>query len=159
MIEPFAINLTVEGRMPAISTIVNIMNPVNHACISVIGLWDTGATYCHISRRLYDKLDLKFTKKSVSHGHMGSMDTIYGETLVQFCCDAHIFVLNAIVMENLPGENIDFINGMDFILRGEFHLAYIDGKTRFSFRYPALKAVDCINDDDYPQPKFSESFP
>ena len=96
-------------------------------------IWDTGSTTTILSKSLIEKLQSKPFRKGGVSGIGGNVEaTTY---LVHVAPPTDNVITYIEVMEH-SFEDYDAIIGMDVITYGDFVIASIEGKTRFTFRLP-----------------------
>ena len=109
-------------------------------------LWDTGATFSMVSKRVVDELSLQ-TGGYITLHHAG------GEAK-----DVPIYHVDLLLYNNVPiadvrvglvnVRDIDMIIGMDIINLGDFAVSNRDGATTFSFRIPSVESFDFVKEDE-----------
>ena len=107
-------------------------------------IWDTGATGCVVTQSVVDACGLVSTGRAMVTGvHGESEDDTY---LV------NIFLPNEVGMSGVPaiigdfGKDADVLIGMNIINRGDFAVTNLDGKTKFSFRFPSEFHIDFVEE-------------
>jgi len=109
-------------------------------------LWDTGATFTTITRRVVEELRLQIGGY-ITLNHAG------GQTE-----GAPIFYINLLLYNNVEIADVrvglvditdpDVIIGMDIINRGDFAVSNRNGATSFSFRIPSVEDFDFAVEDN-----------
>jgi len=116
-------------------------------------LWDTGATYTVITKKIIDRLNLQPITQGVSYHAQGS--TIVNIYNIDLVLPNGILVQKIRVSEGIL-TGCDMLIGMDIINLGDFALTHKDGKTVFSFQIPATHEYDFvkqIQNQNIPQKK------
>lgn len=85
----------------------------------VKAMWDTGAAVSGISRRLADKLCLKPRSASMLGTAAGLLPAFSDIVLVDVLLDGTVMPMEAVVVDSIPGEEIDFLLGLNIIEAGE----------------------------------------
>ena len=107
----------------------------------VFALWDTGASISAISRSLADKLELKVYEHAVLSTAAGLMNAFRDIVLLDLLIDGSVIPVKAAIVDSIPGENNQFMIGMDVIQRGSFTIdtAPLEGNFNVSFKpYPGI---------------------
>ncbi len=107
--------------------------------ISYNAIWDTGATFCAITQRVVDELNLVVKRPVVT-------DTANGQR------STYAYLINVVLPNNvlIPGrwatlstiQGADILIGMDIISRGDFAVSRIGENTKFTFQLPPTHALD-----------------
>ena len=101
-------------------------------------MWDTGATCCLISQKLVDELGLKpIGTSEISQATVTEESNVY---LVHVGLPNGQVVLNVEAL-GTPGNDYDFVIGMDIIGQGDFAFTNKDGRSVFSFRRPSTEHI------------------
>lgn len=104
-------------------------------------LWDTGATNCAITEELVKRVGLKPVGRAKVHGQGGEKEQNVYLLNVHLPNGVAMVGIRATECASTTGK-FDLIIGMDIIAKGDFSVSSADGITKFSFRYPAMKAPD-----------------
>lgn len=99
-------------------------------------LWDTGATYCLVSDKIINQLNLQAIDRVKTSNAAGDMITdLYsiGVSIPNFVS------FGGILATHSEMKGYDFIIGMNLIKKGDFSINNYGGKTTFSFTYPPEK--------------------
>lgn len=109
--------------------------------ISVLAVWDTGATNSCINDNLATKLGLvPISRAPVSNTTGINIANVYAVDIV---------LPNNVTINNLrvTGTNMtscEMLIGMDVIKTGDFAVSNYQGKTVFSFRIPSMATTDYV---------------
>lgn len=104
-------------------------------------IWDTGATGSVITQNVVDACGLKPTGMTMVRGVHGSQPA---ETyLVNILLPNGVGFVDIEVTKAELGD-VDMLIGMDIINRGDFSVSSFGGITTFSFRVPAIAAIDYV---------------
>lgn len=107
----------------------------------VFALWDTGASISGISRSLADKLELKVYEHAVLSTAAGLLNAFRDIVLLDLLIDGSVIPVKAAIVDSIPGENNQFLIGMDVIQCGSFSINADHDKGNFhvSFKpYPGI---------------------
>ncbi len=109
-------------------------------------IWDTGATFSMVSKRVVAELGLQEEGYANIHHAGGEAHhvPIYHVDLLLF---NNVQVANARVGLVLA-KNVEVIIGMDIINRGDFAISNRNGATTFSFRIPSVESFDFAAEDN-----------
>lgn len=112
--------------------------------LSVVALWDTGATNSCISRSVVSGLNL------VSNGSMPiltpSGDITVNTYLVDVTLPNDVYIPDIMVCDSeIDNQGIGMLIGMDIITKGDFAVSNYNGKTVFSFRMPSESRLDFVS--------------
>lgn len=108
-------------------------------------LWDTGASKSTISPRVVNDLNLTpmgICTLSTANGLVQAKTYVVDIGLPNKVTIKDVMVSCADI-----GDNIDALIGMDIITLGDFSVTNVNGKTKFSFRIPSVKAIDYVKED------------
>lgn len=113
-------------------------------------IWDTGATFSMVSKRVVEELGLQAEGYANIHHAGGEAHDvpIYHVDLLLF---NNVQVANARVGLVLA-KNVEVIIGMDIINKGDFAVSNKDGGTIFSFRIPSVERFDFVMEDNRHDP-------
>lgn len=116
---------------------------------SYTGIWDTGATGSVVTNKVVTECGLKPTGVKKVYGVHGEGKT--NTYLVNVRLPNKVdFSYLEVTEGKLVGA--DVLIGMDIIASGDFAITGKDGKTTFSFAYPALSMID-FAEAKYEMPK------
>lgn len=117
----------------------------NGKTISVIALWDTGATGTCISAEVVSSLSLiPAGKKNIQTPSGSSQVNTY---LINVTLPNNVNIPDVEVCDSEIGnQGIGMLVGMDIINTGDFSVSNYQGKTVFSFRIPSRKTTDYVNE-------------
>lgn len=85
----------------------------------VFAMWDTGAATSSVSRKLAEDLDLKILERACLSTPAGRIDTFKDIVLLNLLIDDLVTPVKVAVVDFIPGENNDFLIGMDIIHLGD----------------------------------------
>ena len=108
-------------------------------------IWDTGAMGCVITQSVIDSCDLAptgVTKVFHAQGESTNVDTF----LVNIQLPNEVMVIGVPAMKGFLNET-DALIGMNIINQGDFAVTNLNGKTKFSFRYPSLVDIDFVEEE------------
>lgn len=135
-----------DGRSTQLYNNVYIL--ANGHKVIVRALWDTGATMSAVSHKVVSDLHLIPIGRQVVSTPTGTKEA---DT---YCIDAMlpnnvnveglIVIDSEIGSQNVGGEPMGMLVGMDIISRGDFAVTNRDGKTIFTFRYPSTTSIDFV---------------
>lgn len=101
-------------------------------------MWDTGSTGCLISQKLVEELGLEsIDRAEVSQATVSEEADVY---LVHVGLPNGQVVLNVEAL-GMPGNDYDFVIGMDIISQCDFAFTNKDEQSVFSFRRPAKEHI------------------
>lgn len=111
--------------------------------ISVLALWDTGATGTCISSNVVSQLSLIPTgKKNIQTPSGSSQVNTY---LINVTLPNNVNIPNVEVCDSEIGnQGIGMLVGMDIITTGDFSVSNFRNNTVFSFRIPSNKVTDYV---------------
>lgn len=117
----------------SIKTQVKIKSSDNSAEYeNATAIWDTGAIFSGISRKMVEKLKLVPVDNGVTYTTMGNyVNKIY---LIDLYINQDIQLKQVKVADCLNCPGFDFIIGMDVLNRGNFQIKPKQDKTEFSFK-------------------------
>lgn len=108
-------------------------------------IWDTGATNCVITQTVVDTCGLVPTGRTRISGVDGVIET--DTYLVNLILPNRVGVMGVRATKgNMVG--IDLLIGMDVINRGDFAVTNLNGKTKFSFRFPSKAHIDFVEESN-----------
>ena len=111
-------------------------------------LWDTGATRSHVSKKVVEVCGLE-PEDFIKEAHHA-----YGTTENVPVFYVNFLLPNRVRFEGIPVIQLgsvvgaDVLIGMDIIGTGDFAVTNIDGKTKFSFRFPSSADIDFVAEDN-----------
>lgn len=120
------------------------MEPKKDSIITFWAVWDTAATQSCISENVVKKLELEpVSSINIHTGNGVSQKPTY---IVDIFLPNNIRVTPVQVTEIKANTYIgfDLIIGMDIISQGDMSISNVNGETMFSFRVPALGAIDFV---------------
>lgn len=132
----------------AIVTPVKIRNIFNEREKVVNAVWDTGATFSAVTKRVVDELDLFEMAKGVTNGIAGA---VIGSTRMALTFPGNRKYATWAEMNEmleLPGD-FDVLLGLDVISRGDLHLTHERDGMWFEFVFDTTKFINMV--DDNPQ--------
>lgn len=111
--------------------------------ISVLALWDTGATRTCISNDVVSQLSLVPTgKKNIRTPSGSSQVNTY---LIDITLPNNLNIANVEVCDSeIGGQGTGMLIGMDIITTGDFSVSNFKNNTVFSFRVPSSKETDYV---------------
>lgn len=132
-------------------TSVVLQDPITKRHVRIDrAIWDTGATNSCVNKSVAAQLGVVPTGKTSVVTASGS--DIVNTFVIEMVLPNHVTVRNLLVSEGNLGINVDMLIGMDVIGHGDFVVQNNNGKTEFSFCYPAfetkydmLKKANTIN--------------
>ena len=130
----------------AIVTPVKIRNVFNNRETVVDAVWDTGATYSAVTKRVVDELDLPEMARGVTNGISGK---VIGLTRIALTFPGNKRYATWAEMNEimeLP-DNYDVLLGLDVISRGDLHLTHEQDGVWFEFVFDTTKFIDMEDDD------------
>lgn len=146
----YAITKKHPGRASAIITAIGIDQPLisNKQITTQLkynALWDTGATATCISNKIVQELGLKPITYTQVYGVNGQSQAPVFVVSVHVLSEGKLVVpQQRVILANLESQDFDVIIGMDIISQGDFAISGYQGKSCFSFRYPALEEIDFL---------------
>ncbi len=152
-----ALTTQASARTPVIQTIVQIceaFDPHSGTPPPVVlpyqAIWDTGATNTVISQKVVSDLGLKPSGKVTVQGVGASGTPAHHECntyLVNLLLPNQVGFYGVRVSENSIA-GCDVLIGMDLITTGDLAITNHNGKTTFSFRFPACEEIDFVQEID-----------
>ena len=138
--------LRLDDEPKAIVTPVKLMNIMNDRSVTVKAVWDTGATFSSVSRRVIDELDLDPMSPCITNGVNGPVTgmtrivlTFPGNT--RFAAWAEMSEV-----QQLP-QGLDVLLGLDIISLGDMHLSHEPDGLWFEFVFRQETFIDFEADD------------
>lgn len=150
----YAFTLRMDGLSNRLVSPVTISTPSipNRADVQPIthqttALWDTGATSSVITTSTAKAMGLVAIGNVLNH-HAGGVSSS-PTYLVNILLPNNVTVTGLTVLE-CPDTVGGFgaIIGMDVIMRGDFSITNVDGKTVMSFRVPSIHSIDYVKEAD-----------
>ena len=144
-----AFTLSENGRLNVLKTQIKILadkklNPeFEKSREDFVAIWDTGATGSVISKELAEELKLMPVGKTKVITAGGMCDS--NQYIVNLVLPNKLIINNVMITSGFLGEGTDFLVGMDIITLGDFSITNLNGKTKFSFRYPSCESIDYVN--------------
>ena len=108
-------------------------------------IWDTGATGCVIAQAVINSCGLAptgVTKVFHAQGESANVDTF----LENIQLPNEVMVIGVPAMKGVLNET-DALIGMNIINQGDFAVTNLNGRTKFSFRYPSLVDIDFVEEE------------
>ena len=130
----------------AIVTPVKIMNIFNEREKVVDAVWDTGATFSAVTKRVVDELDLPVMYNGETKGITG---TVIGVTRMALTFPGNKRYATWTEMNelnDLPGR-YDVLIGLDVIRRGDMHLTHEQDGVWFEFVFDTTRFIDFEGDN------------
>ena len=148
-------SVSYDGLVDAVTCTVAIAQtePLEDSAVSYLrcnAMWDTGALYTVVSRRIVEKLALAPIDRGVAYTVQGSYDaSVY---LLDLMLPNRMLVKALRVSEG-DFDDCDILIGMDVIRLGDFSITNLRN-TIFSFRIPAegmtpIPNEHCIGANDF----------
>ena len=144
--ESKAFSIRSEGILDSLRTSIAISSDIAEENINEpilwTGIWDTGANYTAIDKRVAKKLKLSpvgMTNVFTANGIM-EVNAYY----INVGLPNGVIVKDLLVSESDLGDEIDVLIGMDVISKGDFSITNYNGKTTFSFRIPSIEDIDLL---------------
>ena len=107
-------------------------------------IWDTGATASMVSDRVVQDCNLRPIGRARLYHASGSVWT--EKYLVNIILPNNVLVKQVTVTRgSFVGG--DILIGMDIISTGDFAVTNLNGRTKFTFRYPSSEDIDFCKDD------------
>ena len=123
------------GKDPdRVQTAVKVVNFLPHKEVVVNAVWDTGATFSSVSRRVVQQLELPEDGKATSLGVAGS---VTGRTSICLAFPGSQNWAALVEASHLPDvpDAPDFIIGLDIIALGDFRLVKESGISVLYFTF------------------------
>lgn len=137
----FAFTSRVNGVAKSLRNDVVLCN--GETKIKYTALWDTGATNTCISNEAADALNLQCTGMTQIKTPSG-IKTVK-TYLIDIILPNNVTVKDIAVCDSEIGnQGIGALIGMDIISAGEFNVSTFEGNTWFTFRMPAKKHTDYV---------------
>lgn len=140
--------IRLKDGFTAIVTPVKLRNVFNEREIVVDAVWDTGATFSAVTKRVVDELDLFEMAKGVTSGINGD---VIGLTRIALTFPGNMKYATWAEMNELrelPGP-FDVLLGLDVISKGNMHLTHDKDGYWFEFVFDTSKFINL--EDDSPE--------
>lgn len=145
-IKPFAVTARALGHPAKLITPIIVANLQAGGCWKIVrtnAMWDTGAEFCMMSKRLATELNVNFDKSITMKGIVDSKEAAVGFTYVTLFANGGIMeVLTGIIDETSLSGEYNFIIGMDFINKGTLAISSTNISTTLSFVVPTQNEID-----------------
>lgn len=108
--------------------------------LSFVGVWDTGATGCAITKDVADAIGVKPCGIANVAGVHGTQPVNTYFIALHLPTGNTIPLLEATELD--PSAGCDFLIGMDVICMGDFAISNVGGQTVFTYRSPSQEVFD-----------------
>lgn len=138
--------LRLDDEPRAIVTPVKVMNVANDRSAVVRALWDTGATFSSVTRRVIDDLGLEPLSPCATNVVGGRVD---GMTRLALTFPGNTRFVTWAEMSEVPElpDGLDVLLGLDVISLGDMHLTHEADGLWFEFVFRREAFVDFEGDD------------
>lgn len=146
---PFAITARCLGKPRKLYTqvlLVNLGAPRMKASY-VNAMWDTGAEYSMMSKKLAERLGFEFEDKVKVQGILDGVYADYGPASVALVSNGDMVDITVVVVEESQFPEYSLILGMDFISKGTLAISTMNFETVLSFRIPSKGHIDFAKED------------
>lgn len=109
--------------------------------IALSAMWDTGAAVSAISRRAAEKIGVRIYERTLLGTAAGILPTFNDIVLLDLFISDCIIPVKAAVVDAIPGQDNDFLIGMDVIQCGDMSIStnHVAGDYCVSFKpYPGI---------------------
>ena len=145
-VKPFAITARTLGHPAKLITPLIVANLQAGGCWKIArtnAMWDTGAEFCVMSKRLASELSVSFSKSVVIQGIVDSKEAAVGFAYVTLFANGGVIeVLTGVIDETSPSGDYNFIIGMNFINKGTLAISSTNISTTLSFVVPTQGEID-----------------
>ena len=145
-IKPFAVTARTMGHPAKLITPLIVANLQAGGCWKIVrtnAMWDTGAEFCMMSKRLAAELNVNFDKSITMQGIVDRKEAAVGFTYVTLFANGGIMeVITGVIDETSLSGEYNFIIGMDFINKGTLAISSTNISTTLSFVVPTQAEID-----------------
>ena len=144
----FASTQSYERVVAVYNTSLIVVNPENTGIkipksLPINAIWDTGATMTTIRYNIAEFLGLKPISMSTTSTANGIAKCyLY---YVDLMLPNKVLVKNILIMA-VEKMSVDALIGADVIMRGDFAITNLNGKTKVTFRMPSVKEIDFVKE-------------
>jgi len=97
---------------------------------SISALWDTGAVTSGISRRIAEEMRLEARERAILSTAAGMAPVFKDIVLLDLMIDNCVIPVKVAIVDSIPGDNNDFLIGMDIIRCGYLQISPRQSKRR-----------------------------
>ena len=132
-----------SGLLGKLANMVDIL--YSDKTVSVLALWDTGATATCISTDVVEVLGLiPIGKRTIQTPSGQGIVNTYN---VNILLPNDVYIADIVVSDSSIGsQGLGALIGMDIIRRGDFSVSNYNGQTTFSFRVPSQRTTDYVKE-------------